>query len=78
MIGLPSTNIKMALGSLLNGIVNHVDFMPAPGFARRQIVDNDITGDRVEGWLSGRSRATRPMTTPNSASQSTCRENGGR
>jgi branched-chain amino acid transport system substrate-binding protein len=33
MIGLLSTNMKMALGPLLNGIVNHVDFMPAPGFA---------------------------------------------
>jgi branched-chain amino acid transport system substrate-binding protein len=33
MIGLLSTNIKMALGPLLNGIVNHVDFVPAPGFA---------------------------------------------
>ena len=32
MIGLLSTNIKMALGPLLNGIVNHVGFMPAPGF----------------------------------------------
>ena len=33
MIGLLSTNIKMALGPMLNGIVNHADFMPAPGFA---------------------------------------------
>jgi len=33
MIGLLSTNIKMTLGPLLNGIVNHVDFMPAPDFA---------------------------------------------
>jgi branched-chain amino acid transport system substrate-binding protein len=33
MIGLLSTNIKMTLGPLLNGIVNHVDFMPAPRFA---------------------------------------------
>jgi branched-chain amino acid transport system substrate-binding protein len=32
-IGLLSTNIKTALGPLLNGIVNHVDSMPAPGFA---------------------------------------------
>jgi branched-chain amino acid transport system substrate-binding protein len=29
MIGLLSTKIKMTLGPLLNGIVNHVDFMPA-------------------------------------------------
>jgi branched-chain amino acid transport system substrate-binding protein len=33
MIGLLSTNIKMTLGRLLNGIVNHVDFMPAGRFA---------------------------------------------
>jgi branched-chain amino acid transport system substrate-binding protein len=33
MVGLLSTNIKMTLGPLLNGIVNHVDFMPAPRFA---------------------------------------------
>jgi branched-chain amino acid transport system substrate-binding protein len=33
MIGLLSTNIKMTLGPLLNGIVNHVDFMPARSFA---------------------------------------------
>lgn len=32
MIGLLSTNIKVKLGPLLNGIVNHEDFVPAPTF----------------------------------------------
>jgi branched-chain amino acid transport system substrate-binding protein len=32
MIGLLSTNIKVQLGPLLNGIVNHEDFVPSPTF----------------------------------------------
>ncbi len=32
MIGLLSTNIKIKLGPLLNGIVNHEDFVPPPTF----------------------------------------------
>lgn len=32
MIGLLSTNIKAQLGPLLNGIVNHEDFVPSPTF----------------------------------------------
>jgi len=32
MIGLLSTNIKIQLGPLLNGIVNHEDFVPSPTF----------------------------------------------
>jgi branched-chain amino acid transport system substrate-binding protein len=32
MIGLLSTNIKVQLGALLNGIVNHEDFVPSPTF----------------------------------------------
>jgi len=32
MIGLLATNIKTQLGPLLNGIVNHEDFVPAPTF----------------------------------------------
>lgn len=32
MIGLLSTNIKVKLGPLLNGIVNHEDFVPSPTF----------------------------------------------
>jgi branched-chain amino acid transport system substrate-binding protein len=32
MVGLLATNIKMQLGPLLNGIVNHEDFVPGPSF----------------------------------------------
>jgi len=32
MVGLLATNIKMQLGPLLNGIVNHEDFVPGPRF----------------------------------------------
>ncbi|HYA05253.1 MAG TPA: amino acid ABC transporter substrate-binding protein [Xanthobacteraceae bacterium] len=32
MIGLLATNIKVQLGPLLNGIVNHEDFVPSPTF----------------------------------------------
>ncbi len=37
MIGLLSTNIKVQLGPLLNGIVNHEDFVPSPTFNFRGV-----------------------------------------